>query len=145
MRNKTLMISSAVAIAASVLALSPDPADARGGRGGGFHAGGFGGGFRGASFAGGRGMAVGGFRGVGVGRPGWGGGWGPGWGRPGWGGGGVAWRPGWGGGWGGGWGWPVAAGLAAGVAATSWGYNNQCLFWNGYAWVNGCSRPYGWW
>jgi hypothetical protein len=149
MRSKRSIALSGVAIAASMLALTPDPAAARGGFGGaGFH-GGFGGGFRGAGFAGGRAIAIGGYRGVGVvGRPGWGGGW-----RPGWGGGWAGWRPGWRGGWGGwGWGWPVAAGVAAGVAAATWedgyypyaGYS-QCLFWNGYTWVNGCYQSYGYW
>jgi hypothetical protein len=91
MRDKRLMILSGVTIAASVLALIPDSAAARGGfggggfHGGGFARGGFGGGFRGAGFAGSRAMAVGGFRGGAlVARPGWGGAWRGGW-RPGWG------------------------------------------------------------
>jgi hypothetical protein len=161
MRNRTLEILSGVANVASMLALTPDPAAARGGFGGGFHGGGFGGGgfhgagfagrafgggFRGAGFAGSRAMAIGGFRGGGlVARPGWrGAAW-----RGGWAGG---WRPGWRGGWGGrGWGWPVAAGVAAGaIAASTWDYPyagyDQCVFWNGYGWVNGCYQSYGaWW
>jgi hypothetical protein len=157
MRNRRLAILGGVAIAALILALTPDPAAARGGfggggfHGGGFHGGGggFGGGFRGGGFAGGRAVAIGGFRGGGlVARPGWGGAW-----RPGWGGGWAGWRPGWRGGSGGwGWGWPVAAGVAAGVAASNWGYYDdpyagysQCLFWNGFAWVNGCDQTYGYW
>jgi hypothetical protein len=98
--NRTLATISALGIVAPLLALTPDPAAARGGFGG----------FGGGGFRGG-GMAVGGFHGGAIGRPGWGGGVG------------VV-RPGWGGGWrGGGWGWPVAAGVALGVAATApWGY-----------------------
>jgi hypothetical protein len=47
-------------------------------------------------------------------------------------------RPGWGG-----WGWPIAAGVAAGVAANTWDYGyDQCSFWNGFAWVNACYQPY---
>jgi hypothetical protein len=153
MRNRTLMMLSGVAIAASILALAPDPAAARGGFGGGFHGGGFGGGFHGGGFAGrgfgggfagSRAMAVGGFRGGGlVARPGWGG---AAW-RGGW----AGSRPGWRGGWGWGWGWPVAAGVAAGaIAASAWDYpyadQEQCVFWNGYRWVNGCYQSYGaWW
>ena len=64
---------------------------------------------------------------------------------------GVGWRPGVAAGWGWrgrgwGWGWPVAAGIAAGVAATSY-YGNSCYAWNGYTWVNTCygSYPYGYW
>jgi hypothetical protein len=61
----------------------------------------------------------------------------------------AGWRPGWRGGSGGwGWGWPVAAG----VAASNWGYYDypyagysQCLFWNGFAWVSGCYQTYGYW
>ncbi|WP_084029930.1 hypothetical protein [Bradyrhizobium sp. LMTR 3] len=58
MRNRGFAILSGVAIAASILALTPDPAAARPGfggggfRGGGFAGGGFGGGFRGGGFAG---------------------------------------------------------------------------------------------
>ncbi|MGY8709424.1 hypothetical protein RAD16_27095 [Bradyrhizobium sp. 18BD] len=107
-------------------------------------------------------MAIGGFRGGAVvarpgwgggavvARPGWGGGaWRGGW-RPGWGGGWAGWRPGWRGGWGG-WGFPIAAGVAAGIAASSWDYGypyagyDQCLFWDGFTWVNGCDQPSGYW
>jgi hypothetical protein len=128
MRNKRRMTLSGVAIAVSMLGLTPDPAAARGGFGGGGFHGGFGGGFRGAgsaaqwqsvafaasvwsdNLAG----AVDGARA---------GGW-------------AGWRPSWRGGWGGwGWGWPVAVGVAAGVAAATWddgyypyGGYSQCLF-----------------
>src|SRR6185369_16207045 len=127
--NRTLATISALGIVAPLLALTPDPAAARGGFGG----------FRG-------GTAVGGFHGGAIGRPGWGGGVGVV--RSGWGGG---WR---GGGWGGGWGWgaPVAAGVALGIAATApWGYyggygypyGGGCTYWDGYAWVNTCYGDYG--
>jgi hypothetical protein len=35
----------------------------------------------------------------------------------------------------------------AGIAASSWDYGyDQCVFWNGFAWVNACDQPYGdWW
>jgi hypothetical protein len=150
MRNRTSVIFSGLGIIA-LLALAPDPAAARGGFGG-FH-GGFGG-FHGGGFAGPRGaMAMTGFRGGAIVRPGWGGAVRPGWGavRPGWG----AVRPGWGGGWRGGWarggwgwGWPVAAGIATGVALAGpwgWGYGDGCnTYWNGFAWVNTCGYgPYG--
>ena len=134
--NRTLATISALGIVAPLLALTPDPAAARGGFGG----------FGGGGFRGG-GMAVGGFHGGAIGRPGWGGGVG------------VV-RPGWrGGGWG--WGAPVAAGVALGIAATApWGYyggygypyGGGCTYWDGYAWVNTCyggyesyeSYGYGW-
>ena len=128
--NRTLAAISALGIVAPLLALTPDPAAARGGFGG----------FGGGGFRGG-GMAVGGFHGGAIGRPGWGGGVG------------VV-RPGWGGGWrGGGWGWgaPVAAGVALGIAATApWGYyggygypyGGGCTYWDGYAWVNTCYGGY---
>ena len=62
-------------------------------------------------------------------------------------GGGWGWRRGWGGG---GWGWPVAAGLGLGLG--TWEYYNypysgyyaspyyddSCLAWTGYNWVNVC-------
>jgi hypothetical protein len=149
MRNRTSVMFSGLGIIA-LLALAPDPAAARGGFGG-FH-GGFGG-FHGAGFSGVRAggfgprgaMAMTGFRGGAIVRPGWGGAVRPGWGavRPGWGGG---WRGGWGrGGWG--WGWPVAAGIATGVALAApwgWGYGGDCTYWNGFAWVNACGYgPYG--
>jgi len=92
--NRTLATLSTLGIVAPLLALTPDPAAARGGFGG----------FGGGGFRGG-GIAVGGFHGGAIGRPGWGGGVG------------VV-RPG---GRGGGWGWgaPVAAGVALGIAATA--------------------------
>jgi hypothetical protein len=131
MRNSTSAILSGVGVIALLLAATPNPAAARGGFGG------FGGGgFRGGSFAGGHAMAMGGFRGGAIARPGWGG----------------AVRPGWGGGWRGGgwgWGWPVAAGIAAGAALTApWGYygypyGTDCTYWNGFGWVNTCYGAYG--
>jgi hypothetical protein len=154
MRNRTSVILSGLGIIA-LLALAPNPAAARGGFGG-FHGGGFGG-FHGGGFSGVRAggfgprgaMAMTGFRGGAVVRPGWGGAVRPGWGavRPGWGGG---WRGGWArGGWG--WGWPVAAGIATGVALAApwgWGYGDDCTtYWDGFAWVNTCGYgpyAYGW-
>jgi hypothetical protein len=119
----------------TVAAFLADDANARGFGGGGFRGGGFGGGgFRGGGFRGGavgvggfRGAAIGGYRGAVVGGAGWANrGWG--WGRPGW--------------------WGLGAGLAAGAALTYpyWGgysyygypYADQCLAWDGYAWVNVC-------
>ena len=56
-------------------------------------------------------------------------------GRPGWGVAGWRWRR---------WGFPVAAGVAAlGVGYYGgYGYYDDCLIWNGYAWVNICYQPY---
>jgi hypothetical protein len=47
----------------------------------------------------------------------------------------VVARGGWGPGWGPGWGWGAPV-----VAVGGWGFN-QCVVWNGWAWVNVCS-PY---
>jgi hypothetical protein len=140
MRNTISAILSGLGIITLLLALTPEPAAARG----------FGG-VRAGGFAGAHAMApLGGMRTAAIGRPGWGAAGPivgrPGWGRPGWGGG---WRGGWGGGWGGGggWGWPIAAGIATGVAlAGPWGWGGgSCTYWNGFAWVNACVGygPYG--
>jgi hypothetical protein len=112
--------------------------------GGGFADRGIGlGGARAAAIGGGlRAADVGGFRGAGFRagglRPGFRGAIGPGVRVAGFRGGGSGWRGRRGLGW---WGWPVAAGIGLGA----WSYydaapyyDDPCLAWNGYAWVNVC-------
>jgi hypothetical protein len=144
MRNRTSAIISGLGIIAVIVALTPDPVAARGGRGGGGFAGRGAAGIRGGAFAGRGAMATGGFGRAAIGRPAWGGGWAGrraiAVGRPvGWGWGGRRWR--------GGWGWPVAAGIATGVAvgaaaASPWGWGDNCMQWNGFRWVNVCAGSY---